>query len=345
MRRRKRTRQLLPSKLASHNDSPPGSKGTHSSRCAMTSLPADRWMPSTNSGGQFGKPGWHRRERSVRCHGKRCQRRPPSVVCSRRARLTASRPFGGWSNTTGSHPAPTPTLPLCASTSPPFSMLSASTTEFPSRRCLVAPDERPRQHRLRRCLAKRHRPRAGPQRLRAARRAARDDPARALNETFAADIPLRHETTPDLVNGIELTTDGQKVAWSITGYPRRCKTASANSSRPRISPRPHRPAARRKLPVTSEPASLQRVFDGTLAAIRQARESFTLPLPDCDSDGALASVWMLGFHLIARRRVPGDSKASTGRRSGMHHAYGAPAFQGFFLVGVRRLRLRATARH
>jgi F-type H+-transporting ATPase subunit b len=40
----------------------------------------------------------------------------------------------------------------------------------------------------------------------------------ALNETFAADIPVRFETAPDLVSGIELTTNGQKVAWSIADY-------------------------------------------------------------------------------------------------------------------------------
>lgn len=40
----------------------------------------------------------------------------------------------------------------------------------------------------------------------------------ALNETFSADIHLRFETAPDLVSGIELTTDGQKVAWSIADY-------------------------------------------------------------------------------------------------------------------------------
>ena len=40
----------------------------------------------------------------------------------------------------------------------------------------------------------------------------------ALNETFAADIPLRFETAPDLVGGIELTASGQKVAWSIADY-------------------------------------------------------------------------------------------------------------------------------
>ena len=40
----------------------------------------------------------------------------------------------------------------------------------------------------------------------------------ALNETFSADIHLRFETTPDLVSGIELTANGQKVAWSIADY-------------------------------------------------------------------------------------------------------------------------------
>lgn len=40
----------------------------------------------------------------------------------------------------------------------------------------------------------------------------------ALNETVAADVPLRFETDAELVSGIELTTPGQKVAWSIAEY-------------------------------------------------------------------------------------------------------------------------------
>jgi F-type H+-transporting ATPase subunit b len=40
----------------------------------------------------------------------------------------------------------------------------------------------------------------------------------ALNETFSAEIHLRFETAPDLVSGIELTANGQKVAWSIADY-------------------------------------------------------------------------------------------------------------------------------
>jgi F-type H+-transporting ATPase subunit b len=40
----------------------------------------------------------------------------------------------------------------------------------------------------------------------------------ALNATFSADIQLRFETSPDLISGIELTANGQKVAWSIADY-------------------------------------------------------------------------------------------------------------------------------
>jgi F-type H+-transporting ATPase subunit b len=41
---------------------------------------------------------------------------------------------------------------------------------------------------------------------------------KAVNETFSADIHLRFETAPDLISGIELTTNGQKVGWSIADY-------------------------------------------------------------------------------------------------------------------------------
>lgn len=40
----------------------------------------------------------------------------------------------------------------------------------------------------------------------------------AMNETFSADVPLRFETAPDLIGGIELNANGQKVVWSIAGY-------------------------------------------------------------------------------------------------------------------------------
>lgn len=41
---------------------------------------------------------------------------------------------------------------------------------------------------------------------------------KALNETFSAEIQARFQTAPDLISGIELTTNGQKVGWSIADY-------------------------------------------------------------------------------------------------------------------------------
>jgi F-type H+-transporting ATPase subunit b len=40
----------------------------------------------------------------------------------------------------------------------------------------------------------------------------------ALNETFSVEVKVRFETAPDLISGIELTTNGQKLAWSIADY-------------------------------------------------------------------------------------------------------------------------------
>jgi F-type H+-transporting ATPase subunit b len=40
----------------------------------------------------------------------------------------------------------------------------------------------------------------------------------ALNETFSAEIKVKFETTPDLVGGIALSTNGQRLAWSIADY-------------------------------------------------------------------------------------------------------------------------------
>jgi F-type H+-transporting ATPase subunit b len=39
-----------------------------------------------------------------------------------------------------------------------------------------------------------------------------------LNEIFSAEIHIQFETSPELVSGIELSTDGQKMAWSIADY-------------------------------------------------------------------------------------------------------------------------------
>jgi len=41
---------------------------------------------------------------------------------------------------------------------------------------------------------------------------------KSLDETFSTQIQIRFETAPDLVSGIELTANGQKLAWSIADY-------------------------------------------------------------------------------------------------------------------------------
>ena len=41
---------------------------------------------------------------------------------------------------------------------------------------------------------------------------------KALDESFGQPVALKFETAPDLVSGIELTAQGQKLAWSISGY-------------------------------------------------------------------------------------------------------------------------------
>jgi F-type H+-transporting ATPase subunit b len=40
----------------------------------------------------------------------------------------------------------------------------------------------------------------------------------AVNETFSAAVPLRFESSPDPICGIQLTAGGQKVGWSISDY-------------------------------------------------------------------------------------------------------------------------------
>lgn len=40
----------------------------------------------------------------------------------------------------------------------------------------------------------------------------------ALNEALSDAVRIQFETAPDLVSGIELTTNGHKVAWSIADY-------------------------------------------------------------------------------------------------------------------------------
>ena len=65
-----------------------------------------------------------------------------------------------------------------------------------------------------------------------------------VNETFPVDVHLRFETEPDLVSGIELTANGQKVAWSIADYLTALKTGvgellkEQDKAEPKAKPKP-----------------------------------------------------------------------------------------------------------
>jgi F-type H+-transporting ATPase subunit b len=44
------------------------------------------------------------------------------------------------------------------------------------------------------------------------------DIQRTLNEIFSAEVPIRFETAPGLVCGVEFSTNGRKVGWNIAAY-------------------------------------------------------------------------------------------------------------------------------
>jgi F-type H+-transporting ATPase subunit b len=79
----------------------------------------------------------------------------------------------------------------------------------------------------------------------------------ALNETYSANIPTRFETAPDLVSGIELTTNGQKVGWSIADYLSSLEKGVGELLQEKDQPEPKpevKPESESKVTVESNPA-------------------------------------------------------------------------------------------
>jgi F-type H+-transporting ATPase subunit b len=60
----------------------------------------------------------------------------------------------------------------------------------------------------------------------------------ALNESFSAEIPLRFETAAEVVCGIELTSHGQKIGWSIAEYLRSLDQKVGALLAPQAAPAP-----------------------------------------------------------------------------------------------------------
>ena len=78
----------------------------------------------------------------------------------------------------------------------------------------------------------------------------------ALNETFSAEIHVRFETAPDLISGIELTTNGQKVAWSIADY-----LASLEKSVDELLKEKDKPEAKAKTSSDLTPQIAKRAYE------------------------------------------------------------------------------------
>ncbi len=63
----------------------------------------------------------------------------------------------------------------------------------------------------------------------------------AVNEAFSTDVALSFETAPQLVAGVELSVNGQKVAWSIAGYLASLQAEVRELLPPQPSPAPAKP--------------------------------------------------------------------------------------------------------
>jgi|SRR5579863_1923912 len=61
---------------------------------------------------------------------------------------------------------------------------------------------------------------------------------KSLNETFSAEVPVRFETAPNVISGIELAANGRKVAWSIADYLASLKTSIAELLKEQSKPEP-----------------------------------------------------------------------------------------------------------
>jgi len=60
----------------------------------------------------------------------------------------------------------------------------------------------------------------------------------AVNQAFSAQIALTFETVPDVVAGIELSANGQKVAWSIADYLASLQERVGELLAPQFAPQP-----------------------------------------------------------------------------------------------------------
>jgi F-type H+-transporting ATPase subunit b len=90
----------------------------------------------------------------------------------------------------------------------------------------------------------------------------------AINETFSLDVHLRFETSPDLVSGIELTANGQKIAWSIADYLTSLEERLGELLKQQNNPEPNaapKPEAKTETKLVVEPATSSKATTETKA--------------------------------------------------------------------------------
>ena len=122
----------------------------------------------------------------------------------------------------------------------------------------------------------------------------------AVNETFSADVYLRFETASDLISGIELTANGQKVAWSIADYLASLEKGvgellkKQDQPEPKGEPRPESPPAPKSDPeakADSEPqAKAQPASEPTVEAKARAK-SAPKSEPEASADSKPEAPW------------------------------------------------------
>jgi F-type H+-transporting ATPase subunit b len=82
---------------------------------------------------------------------------------------------------------------------------------------------------------------------------------KAIDETFSGEFHLRFETSSDQISGIELTANGQKIAWSISEYLAALENGVAELLKAKDTPqtaataKPHEPAPGPKCPPPQSP--------------------------------------------------------------------------------------------
>jgi F-type H+-transporting ATPase subunit b len=90
----------------------------------------------------------------------------------------------------------------------------------------------------------------------------------AVKETFAPDAHVQFETAPEMISGVELSTNGHKIAWSIADYLSTLETSAGKLVRDETKPEPKpvaksrsepkaeaRPAPKRESKPAPEPAT------------------------------------------------------------------------------------------